>query len=89
MRKGSKMSYYLKHLLLMSNVNKVRVALTSIGIFVAVFLFATGNIITESYYNSRFTAIDDMKSTSVVVSDNKYKETISKFARGFSTSKII
>lgn len=45
--------------------------------------------LTESYYNSRFAVIEDMKSTSVVVSENSHKETISEYAESFSTSKII
>lgn len=74
------MSYYLEHLLLMTNSNKVRVALTSIGIFIAVFLFSSGNIIANSYYNSRFVAIDDMIDTSMVVSNNSCERAITEYA---------
>lgn len=58
---------YIKHLMLMSRTNKVRIVLTSIGIFVAVAIFAIGLIITNSYYNKRLLVIEEIKENTIAV----------------------
>lgn len=58
---------YIKHLMLMSRTNKVRIVLTSIGIFVAVAIFAIGLIITNSYYNKRLRVIEEIKENTIAV----------------------
>ena len=60
--------FYFGHLLKMSTVNKVRIVLTSVGIFVAVFLFSAGIIISTSYYNGNKRIIDEMNGNVVAVS---------------------
>ena len=45
----------------MATVNKVRLILTSIGIFVAVFLFSSGKIITDSYYSESMRKVIDVR----------------------------
>ena len=62
-----KLSFYLWHLMKMSTVNKVRIVLTSIGIFVAVFLFSAGNIISNSYYNGSKQIAEEMNEYAVAL----------------------
>ena len=59
--------YYLNHLIKMATVNKVRFVLTSIGIFVAVFLFSAGKIITDSYYNESLKKINQMSEKTLII----------------------
>lgn len=66
-----KLCFYTGHLIKMSTVNKVRIALTSIGIFVAVFLFSSGIIISASYYSGTKRVIEEMDEHAVVVSSAK------------------
>lgn len=68
MLKKKKYTFYFKHLLLMSGVNKIRLFLTSVGIFVAVFLFAVGVIISNSYYNEKLNTVDEMADKTVIIS---------------------
>lgn len=83
MLKKSKWIFYFRHLFLMSTINKVRLSLTSIGIFVAVFLFSAGLIITNSFYNGKFKIIDEMEDNTVVIKSYQdsaaVKSDISKF----------
>lgn len=76
MLKNSKIFFYIKHLMLMASTSKIRVALTSLGIFVAVFLLATGSIISDSYYNSQFDTVADMDDCSIIVASGKYDDAI-------------
>ena len=83
MLRKKKFSYYFAHMLVMSTVNKVRLVLASVGIFVAVFLFSVGVIIANSYYNGKLRIIDDMSNNSVIISSNmparRIKEVASKY----------
>ncbi len=54
----------------MSMANKTRNILTSIGIFTSVFLFATGSVITESYYNNLFNIIESTRDNTIVLTSN-------------------
>lgn len=62
-----KMCFYMQNILHMITVNKIRMALTSIGILAAVFLYASGMILSESYYNSNLRVLDEMADHSVVL----------------------
>lgn len=75
MLKENKFMIYVKHLLLMSTVNKVRITLTAIGIFVAVTVFAIGFIATNSYYHKSLSVIDEIQKNTVAVN---YKASESK-----------
>lgn len=67
MNSAVKFFFYLNHLIKMATVNKVRLVLTSIGIFIAVFLFSAGKIITDSYYNECLKKINQMSENTVIV----------------------
>lgn len=56
----------------MSRTNKVRIVLTSIGIFVAVIIFALGIIITHSYYSKKLSVIDEIQKNTIAI---KYDST--------------
>ena len=71
MLKAYNMRFYLYNVLHMAVVNKVRLILTAIGLFTAVFLYATGMIMAESYYNSNLRALDEMEPFSVVLKNDK------------------
>ena len=58
----------------MATVNKVRLVLTSIGIFVAVFLFCSGKIITDSYYSESMRKVSQMSENTVIVNPMGNKE---------------
>lgn len=58
----------------MATVNKVRLILTSIGIFVAVFLFSSGKIITDSYYSESMRKVSQMSENTVIVNPMGNKE---------------
>lgn len=62
----------------MSTVNKIRLILTSIGIFVAVFLFSSGLIIINSYYSGCLRIVEDMASNTTVISSSKTSEEVKK-----------
>ena len=72
MIKRNKGFIYTKHLILMSRTNKVRIVLTSIGIFVAVIIFALGIIITHSYYSKKLSVIDEIQKNTIAI---KYDST--------------
>lgn len=65
-----KITFYIKHLVMMSTVNKMRLILTAIGIFVAIFIYSVGIIVSDSYYNEKFAEIDAMDENAVVVDDS-------------------
>lgn len=65
-----KIKFYIKHLVIMSTVNKMRLILTIIGIFVAIFIYSVGIIVSDSYYNEKFAEIDVMDENVVVVNNS-------------------
>lgn len=71
-----KLLMYFRHVVLMSTVNKVRLVLTAIGIFIAVFLFSVGLIITDSYYTGNIKVISDMQEHTLVITSNKSPEDV-------------
>lgn len=79
--KRIKATFYCSHLVKMSFVNKVRIILTSLGIFIAVFLFSTGIIIANSYYEGRKSIVSEMRGGAVVLTSplepSVVKETLS------------
>lgn len=70
MKKTIKWLFYIEHVFKMSTINKVRLVLTSIGIFIAVFLFSAGIIITTSYYAGNLKVIDEMSENTAIVTTN-------------------
>jgi len=92
MLKKSKLLFYFKHLVLMSTTNKIRLALTSIGIFIAVFLFSTGTVLTNSYYAGLMKTITEMKDNTVVIESSKdpadVKSEISKVSSAISVDSL-
>ena len=85
MRKSMKLLFYLKHLMLMSTVNKVRLVLTSIGIFIAVFLFSSGLIITNSYYSGCLRIVENMDDNTTIISSNKTSEEVKEDISSITT----
>lgn len=82
MIKQNKVVIYIKHLLLMSTVNKVRIVLTAIGLFVAVLIFAIGIIAANSYYQKKLSVISEIQRNTMAVnydssSSEKMSEVIS------------
>lgn len=74
MNSAVKFFFYFHHLIKMATVNKVRLILTSIGIFVAVFLFSSGKIITDSYYSESMRKVSQMSENTVIVNPMGNKE---------------
>lgn len=74
MNSAVKFFFYFHHLIKMATVNKVRLILTSIGIFVAVFLFCSGKIITDSYYSESMRKVSQMSENTVIVNPMGNKE---------------
>lgn len=70
MKKSIKWIFFIKHIARMSTINKVRFILSSLGIFVAVFLFSVGLIITTSYYNENMKMIEDMVDNVAILSSD-------------------
>ncbi len=62
-----KLCFYLHHIVLMSKTNTIRLVLTSLGIFVSVFIYACGLILAESYYHTKFAVSDEMSSNALVM----------------------
>ena len=58
---------YFKHLILMATVNKVRIVLTSIGLFVSVLIFAIGIVFTNSYYEKNIGQIEEIRKFSIAI----------------------
>lgn len=58
----------------------------SLGIFISVFLFSSGNIIANSYYNGKLKEIDEMSDNVVILSSYEepsvVKESMSKLTHG-------
>ena len=77
--------YYICHLFKSSFSNRARVMLTSIGVFLSVFLFSTGMFITDSYYAAFFKILNDMDERSLIIS-TQYDETTLKKKLSFSSS---
>lgn len=67
MFKENKFTIYIKHLILMSTVNKVRIILTAIGIFIAVIIFAIGIISTNSYYQKELSIIEEIQRNTIAI----------------------
>ncbi len=65
---NNKFFFYLRHMVFMSFSNKVRLILTALGIFIAVFLFSLGVIISDSYYAGILKDIEEMSDNMVVIS---------------------
>lgn len=81
--------FYFGHLVKMSGANTIRIVLTSIGIFTAVFLFSAGIIIANSYYDSQKSIVSKMNSNTVVVSSEQSVDTVKNELGGaFSTSAV-
>ncbi len=89
MKSRRKYSYIFKHYLLTATVNKVRLFLTSIGYFTAVFLFAFGTIYTDSYYNSQFSIIEDYYNSSVILKKGDYYNALCDEVYGYRSGKIV
>lgn len=70
--------FYINHMMLMSTVSKVRLVLTSIGIFVSVFLYSLGLIITSSYYEGSLKFVDDMADNTAIVTSSKSSFAVKK-----------
>lgn len=91
MKKSIKWLFYFKHLIQMSTINKIRLTLTSIGIFIAVFLFSVGTIITNSYYTGSLKVISQMEKNTAIITSNldtqKLKEELS-FVKNFTCIDI-
>jgi putative ABC transport system permease protein len=85
MLKNQKWFFYVRHLFLMSTINKVRLLLTSVGIFVAVFLFSSGMIITNSYYNGSLETINEMQEHTLVLTSSDEPEVVKNNIFNFST----
>ncbi len=92
MKKSIKWLFYFKHLIQMSTINKIRLTLTSIGIFIAVFLFSVGTIITNSYYTGSLKVISQMEKNTAIITSNldtqKLKEELS-FVKNFTCIDIL
>ncbi len=73
----------------MATVNKVRLFLTSIGYFVAVFIFALGVIILDSYYNSQFSVIEESYPFAVVLKKGDYDATLRSNVFNYRSGKTI
>lgn len=88
-----KIAFYFKHLMLMSSVNKIRLILTSAGIFVAVFLFSAGIIVSESYYNERLKIVGETAEYTAVISspenNNDIKESLSEIVSQTPVKDIV
>lgn len=67
----SKACLYLHNVFIAAGVNRIRTALTSAGIFIAVTIYAAGMILTESYYNEQLAVISDIDPGAVVVKCNE------------------
>jgi len=65
---NNKFFFYLRHMVFMSFSNKVRLLLTALGIFIAVFLFSLGVIISDSYYAGILKDIEEMSDNTVIFS---------------------
>ena len=89
MLRKQKFSFYFKHLLLMSTVNRIRLILTSIGIFVAVFLFSVGVIITNSFYSGNLKIIDEMSNNTAVISSNLETDVAKEKLADFTTIRPV
>ena len=63
--------FYFRHIALMSRVNRIRLVLTSLGIFISVFIYACGLILAESYYHTKFMAVDEMCQNAFVMENIK------------------
>jgi len=91
--KKSKWLFYFKHILLMSTNNKIRLTLTSIGVFVAVFLFSAGTIVTNSYYSGLTKVVLEIKDNTVVVTSSHdpviVKNEISKITNVISIEELL
>lgn len=66
----SKSRLYLHHIFVVAGVNRIRTVLTAVGIFIAVTIYATGMILSDSYYNEQLAVISDIDPDSVVVKSN-------------------
>lgn len=66
----SKLRLYLHHIFVVAGVNRIRTVLTAVGIFIAVTIYATGMILSDSYYNEQLAVISDIDPDSVVVKSN-------------------
>lgn len=80
-----KLTFYLGHLMKMSTVNKIRIVLTSIGIFVAVFLFSAGIIISNSYYNGNKRIVEEMNANVAVVTSYLDSDTVKTDLSGITS----
>jgi len=89
MRSDIKWIFYIKHMMLMSTINKVRLVLTSIGIFAAVALFSFGTIIMNSYYAGSLRIAEDMSENTIVITSNKNSDVVKDEISKFTSTKPI
>lgn len=73
-----KFMFYISHLLKMAFLNKVRLVLTSIGLFLAVFLYSLCLILTDSYYSANFQENNSMKDNVVMTSSFVSQDEVGK-----------
>ncbi len=91
MKKSVNCFFYFSHLFKMSTINKIRMILTSIGIFVAVFLFSTSNIIIISYYNESFNSINQFKDNTAIINTTISTEELNNnlsFAQNYKRTDV-
>lgn len=72
MRIKPKWLFYLDSVRALASANPVRMALTSVGIFVSVFLFAAGYILITSYYSGIMRSAQQRAPRSIVASSLYY-----------------
>ncbi len=71
MRFRPKWWFYIRHTVRTAFTNKLRISLTFTGILIAVFIFAAGNILINSYYTTKFNELNVMDSYSILLSERE------------------
>ena len=84
---------YYKHVFLMTINNPLRFWLSVLGFFIAIFVFALGNILITSYYTGKFESVNEIDEKSffleVSTENNKYIEMINKISREYCIDIVI
>ncbi len=58
---------YFKHVGQMAVNNPLRFLLSALGFFLAILIFSVGNIVINSYYNSKFESVNEIDTASIMV----------------------
>ena len=74
-----KLLFFLHQTYIIALENRIRFYLTLVGVFIAVFVFCTGKIITDSYYQSEMRIIDSYYGNVVQIESEWDYEKISSF----------